>query len=527
MNSTDLRVRPTPPDAATWRTWASLIVLPVLVLTLFLWAFWSPQTNHGAATAAVVNDDHPVTIDGQTLPLGRQLAANLITAHAAYSWVLTDAADARNGLARGRYGAVVYIPSDFSAKATSSASPNPLAAGQAQIRVQTSNATGVADPLVSTQIAEVILHTLNQQIVKTYLDKVYLSFSTIHDQLDHAASGATQLADGADQLSTGATQLSTGTAQLAGGLNDAEAKLNDARAAVNGLQHQLQVPPPPSGGPLSQIERLAAGLDSAAVGATKVNDGAHQLDSGLRQLSSGAHQLAEQLARGRDQVPSYDQAQRERLTNVAATPAVALTDTTDLGAAVAAVGVTLALWSAALATYIITRALPAAVLTSRESTRAIVARAAAPGVAVALTAAAVVTAILLSVLHLSPTRWCALLGVTALAALTFTALNQAATAILRRPGRFLCITVLVLAIVTNLTSTIPATLHTLGSYLPTHAAVLALRGVITGSDSVGGGIGQLMAWLIGAAAATLLITEHRRALSSAQLQLGRNTPPLA
>ena len=38
----------------TWRTWVGLVVLPILVMGLFLWAFWSPQTNHGAATAATM-----------------------------------------------------------------------------------------------------------------------------------------------------------------------------------------------------------------------------------------------------------------------------------------------------------------------------------------------------------------------------------------------------------------------------------------------------------------------------------------
>jgi YhgE/Pip-like protein len=190
-------------------------VLPILVMSLLIWAFWSPGTNHGAAKAAVVNNDRAVTVNGQTPPLGRELAGNLTHSESAYSWVLTDADDARNGLARGDYGAVVTIPENFSAKATSSASSNPMEAGQAELRVQTSNATGVADPLISTQIAQIVLRTLNQQIVQTYLENVYLSFSTIHDQLDRAADGATQLADGADKLKTGAAQLSSGSRQLA------------------------------------------------------------------------------------------------------------------------------------------------------------------------------------------------------------------------------------------------------------------------------------------------------------------------
>jgi putative membrane protein len=149
-----------------------------------------------------------------------------------------------------------------------------------------------------------------------------------------------------------------------------------------------------------------------------------QLETGIGKLSDGAHQLATQLAQGRDQVPVYDQSQRDRLKDVAATPAVAITDNTDLGAAVAAVAVALAPWACALCTYVITRAVPAAVLTSREPTWLIVARAAMPAATVAMLAACALSVILIPILDLSVGRWFQLLGVTLLTALTFMALNQ-------------------------------------------------------------------------------------------------------
>lgn len=504
--------RATAAGPLTWRTWVGLVTLPVLVMTLFIWAFWSPQTNHGAAKAAVVNDDQPVSVDGKLVPLGRELAADLTHTQAAYTWFLTDADDARDGLARGDYGAVVTIPKNFSARATSSAGTNPMEAGQAELRVQTSNATGVADPLISTQIAQAVLRTLNQQIVQTYLENVYLSLSTIHDQLNQAADGAAQLAAGADNLKAGAGQLSSGTGQLASGLGNAQSQVSAVTA-------------PPPGGPLTQIEQLASGLNAAASGANQVNDGARQLEGGIGQLSDGTHQLAAQLAQGRDRVPVYTKAEREHLKNVVATPSVAMTDNTDIGAAVAAVAITLALWACALATYVITRAVPVAVLTSRERTSLIVARAAYPGVTVAVLAAVALSVISIPILHLAVARWFQLLGVTLLTALTFIALNQAVTAIFRRPGRFASIAVLVVALVTSLMSTIPSALHTTGNYLPTHPAILALRGVIIGSDVAATGVAQLAVWLVAAGLATILVTEQRRVLGSRQLRLGSVLSP--
>ena len=506
----------------TWRTWVGLIVLPILVMGLFLWAFWSPESNHGAAKAAVVNNDQPVTVDGKVIPLGRELAGNLTHSESPYTWVLTDADDAKDGLVRGDYGAVVTIPQNFSAKATSSAGANPIEASRAELRVQTSNATGVADPLISTEIARVVLGTLNQQIVQTYLENVYLSMSTMHDQLGQAADGAAQLAAGADELKAGAGQLSSGSGQLASGLGDAQGKVSAVTAPLS----QLPAPPPgPLSVPASQIEELASGVNSAASGANQLHDGAQQLESGLGQLSDGAHQLADQLAQGRDQVPVYDQAQRDRLKDVAATPAVAITDSTDVGAAVAAVAVALALWACGLGTYIITRAVPGAVLTSRDRTWLIVARAASPGATVAVLAAAALSLILIPILSISAGRWFELLGVTLLSALSFMTLNQAVTAIFKRPGRFASIVVLVLTLVTSLMSTIPAALHTIGELLPTHAAVLALRGVIIGSDIAVTGVVQLSVWMVSGVLATVLVTEQRRVLSGKQLRLGSVLSP--
>ncbi|MDO3297758.1 YhgE/Pip family protein [Mycobacteroides abscessus subsp. massiliense] len=504
----------------TWRTWTGLVLLPILVMSLFLWAFWSPEKNHGAAKAAVVNNDRPVTVNGQILPLGRKLAGDLTHTDSAYSWLLTDATDAKDGLASGRYGAVVTIPENFSAKATSSAGSNPMEAGQAELRVQTSNATGVADPLISTHVAQVVLRTLNQQIVETYLENVYISMSTLHDQLDQAADGAKQLSDGADKLKSGAAQLTSGSGQLASGLTDAR---NQVSAAIAPLR-QLPALPPGLGGPIAgvagQLQQAVSRLNAAANGANQLHKGSQQLEAGISELADGNRQLATELAQGRDKVPAYDQAQRDRLKNVAATPSVAITDNTNVGAAVAAVAIALALWACALATYVITRAVPSAVLTSRQGTWRIVARAALPGATVAALAAGTLAVILLPILDLSIGRWFALLGITLLTALTFVALNQAMAAIFKRPGRFASITVLVLALITSLMSTIPTPLHTIGGHLPTYPAILALRGVIIGSDVVANGIIQLALWLVISMLATVLVTEQRRVLSSTQLRLG-------
>ena len=57
-----------------------LAVVPLLVSGLLAWALATPTNDLDRITAAIVNDDVPVTIDGQTVPLGRQFAAGLMAA---------------------------------------------------------------------------------------------------------------------------------------------------------------------------------------------------------------------------------------------------------------------------------------------------------------------------------------------------------------------------------------------------------------------------------------------------------------
>jgi putative membrane protein len=662
----------------TWRTWAGLIVVPVLVAGLLTWAFWAPDTDHGTATAAVVNDDEPVTVNGQTVPLGRQLAGDLThNADSAYTWVLTDSADATDGLASGAYTATVTIPKDFSARATSAATGKPLDATKAELRIRTSDAAGVADPALSTEVAEATQRTLNQQVVQTYLDNVYVAFGTIHERVGEGADGANrlatgtgklrtgakqvddgaarlataagQLATGADELASGTGQLAAGSARLSSGLTQAERDtaslpqltrqladgaarvargneqlaatvvplanriiaaidaLPSARAAAAEFQ-RLADQCGPNGGGTAFCQRLddaarrfardadaidgakariraaaveardsvtalatgarqvangnaqlagsagslASGIASAASGARDLNDGIQRTDTGARQLSDGADRvaagatdlstgagkvntgagqvddgtkhLATELGKGRDQVPSYSDAERAHLKTVVADPSTATTDRTPVGTLAVTLAAALALWALALATYIVTRAVPDAVLTAREPTWRIIVRAALPGATAAALAALVITAIATPVLDLGVGRAFGFLTVALLAAAAFVALNQAVTAIFKWPGRLASLAVLVLTAATGVVSTLPGPLYTVAGYLPTHAATLALRAMITGGPGLLTGVTHLALWLAIGTFATILITDRRRYLTGRQLRRGAPLP---
>jgi putative membrane protein len=212
-----------------------VILLPLVVGALLAWGLSAPTRNLDRVTAAVVNDDVPVTINGKSVPLGRQFAAGLIaggsgagTADDAsspannFDWVLTNDADAKGGLASGRYAAVVKIPSSFSARATSISGPADKAI-QALLTVDASPASTFIDPALTQAITAAATSSLNRQLTSQYLGNVYAGFNSINQQIAQAASGATSVASGADSVSSGAASLAAGAASLNSGLQSLDA----------------------------------------------------------------------------------------------------------------------------------------------------------------------------------------------------------------------------------------------------------------------------------------------------------------
>ncbi len=211
----------------TWLTIIGVILLPVVIGGVLVAALYNPSARLGNIKAAIVNDDTPVTINGQLAPLGRQLTAGLVKGSSDQpsniDWVITNDADAATGLANGTYNAVVTIPSSFSAAATSTAGTSPV---QATIQVTTPPGSRIVDDAITTQVTQTAASLTGQQISENYLKNVLIGFTTLHDQIGKAADGATQLASGASQAATGAaalpagaTGLSSGAAQLGSGAN--------------------------------------------------------------------------------------------------------------------------------------------------------------------------------------------------------------------------------------------------------------------------------------------------------------------
>lgn len=244
----------------TWLTLLGVLLLPVLIGGILLAALYNPTERLDNVRAAIVNNDKPVTINGQTAPLGRQLTAGLVEGSpdvpSNLDWVISNTDDAATGLADGSYDAVITIPGNFSAAATSTAPGK--TPEKATIQVQTAPDGRVVDAAITATITQTAASVFGSAVSEQYLTNVLMGFTNLHDQLGQAASGADQLASGAQQAATGAAQLPGGATALASGAGQLGTGASD----------------------------LSSGLDKLTTGANDSAAGAGQLADGLTQLSA-------------------------------------------------------------------------------------------------------------------------------------------------------------------------------------------------------------------------------------------------
>ncbi|MFI2490199.1 YhgE/Pip family protein [Promicromonospora kroppenstedtii] len=291
-----------------WRA-VAVALLPLMILGLLISALWNPQDRLDTVKAAIVNLDEPVEVQGQTVPLGRQLAAGLVSggetadaaageaaaipaSDASYDWEISDEETAAAGLADGTYAAVITIPEDFSAAATSFSGDDPDKAEQATIDVATAPDGRVLDDALAQVVAQTATGVLGSTLTETYVDNVLVGFSTLSEELGKAADGASQLADGANEAGKGAEQLADGAGELADGANEAG---KGAQQLAEGA-HQTSQGVSGVGAGVSSLAggagQWASGADQWAAGADQAAAGVNQLAAGAGQSAAGAQELA-------------------------------------------------------------------------------------------------------------------------------------------------------------------------------------------------------------------------------------------
>ena len=279
-----------------WVILAGIALIPLIYAGTLTWANQDPTHHLEGVPAAVVNEDVSTTVGAEHLDLGSSLTHELTTSTSAsnFHWTSMDASAAADALESGNVFAILTIPADFSANVASSADADPLDAAVAQVSMRTNDGANLIAGSIAKAIGTQIRASLAEQVSAEYLSQVYVGFTTVHDHIADAATGAGDLADGAsaaasgsadlvvglDQLAAGSADLSNGIATLANGTASAQTGAATLASGLATLDAQAAALP-------DQTSALNAGAQQVATGAASTDSAAGQLADASSTVSTG------------------------------------------------------------------------------------------------------------------------------------------------------------------------------------------------------------------------------------------------
>ncbi|MCS5715835.1 YhgE/Pip family protein [Herbiconiux sp. CPCC 205716] len=206
------------------------VITPLLIAGVAVSAFQNPAGADAASgdssttstapstapllPAAVVNLDQYVDVTADDGTTSKAVFSKLLTTDLTdgtsgngFSWTLTDAKTASDGLASGEFSAVVTIPSDFSSSFQSVGTANPV---QSTLQVQTNAGSSYATQQLANALTADLQASVSRQITSGFVTKSLSAFETVRTSLGDAAGGASTIAGYIDQSGTGADDLGAG-----------------------------------------------------------------------------------------------------------------------------------------------------------------------------------------------------------------------------------------------------------------------------------------------------------------------------
>ncbi|MGY0023386.1 YhgE/Pip family protein [Streptomyces sp. YJ-C3] len=249
----------------------ALLLLPLLYGALYLWSFWDPYGRLDKIPVALVNDDKGAAAAGKKITAGDDITEGLYDSDT-FQWHEVDAAQAERGVEDGTYYLSLTMPEDFSKRIASSSGDTPETGA---LRVRTNDANNYIVGQISRTVFSEVRSAASTNASRSFLDKIFISFSDIHDATQKAAKGA-------DDLKGGIGKAKKGSKDLADGLKDAKKGSGD----------------------------LASGLK-------KLDKGSADLETGSRQVSAGTQSLADKVNGAADQVLPFLKGNKKQIGDTA------------------------------------------------------------------------------------------------------------------------------------------------------------------------------------------------------------------
>ncbi|AVH59224.1 MULTISPECIES: YhgE/Pip family protein [Streptomyces] len=238
---------------------AALLLLPLLYGALYLWSFWDPYARLDRIPVALVNDDEGATAAGKKVSAGDDITKGLRDSDV-FAWHEVGAAEARRGVEDGTYYLSLTVPGDFSERIASSSGDVPETGA---LQVRTNDANNYIVGQISRTVFSEVRTAASTKASRSFLDKIFISFSDIHGATVKAAEGADRLKDGIGKAKQGAKDLADG------------------------------------------LEEAKKGSGKLSGGLKKLNKGAGDLEDGSRQVAEGTQSLADKVNGAADKVGPF------------------------------------------------------------------------------------------------------------------------------------------------------------------------------------------------------------------------------
>ncbi|MGW6538441.1 YhgE/Pip family protein [Streptomyces sp. NPDC055051] len=221
----------------------AVLLLPLLYGALYLYSFWDPYSRLDRLPVALVNEDRGADADGKRITAGEDITEGLLDSKT-FAWHQVSDAEARKGVEDGTYYLSLTVPGDFSERIASSSGNSPETGA---LKVRTNDSNNYIVGQISRTVFSEVRTAASTKSSRTFLDKIFISFSDIHEATAEAARGAADLKKGVDKakkgskdLSDGLTDAKTGSSDLASGLKKLDKGSKDlrtgSRKVANGTQ---------------------------------------------------------------------------------------------------------------------------------------------------------------------------------------------------------------------------------------------------------------------------------------------------
>ncbi|MEI3607522.1 YhgE/Pip family protein [Pseudogracilibacillus sp. SE30717A] len=178
---------------------AGLIIalfIPTLYSATFLWSFWDPYENMESMKVAIVNEDEPVTFQGNELTLGKEIEKNL-RENETFTWDFVTKEKALEGLNDNTYSMMIFIPSDFSEKASTVFDKDPK---QPVIEYVPNQSKNYMFSMIEESMVQQLRSNIADSMVESYMQFFASNFEKISEGVQQLNNSVGSLADGIEKI---------------------------------------------------------------------------------------------------------------------------------------------------------------------------------------------------------------------------------------------------------------------------------------------------------------------------------------